>query len=204
MRTQPLNSAEKNNTNIIAAGVGGGAAAALVTRYMPLSKAEHDDAFKTVASQIAKHVREAKEEEFKNIVDEIANNKKLDGLSDVFIFNKGSIIDGTQEQLERVASNLDENSKGIFSNLTSRISDKGKAVEKFLNADIIKQAKRQRPIFYFAALAAAASMTLAVLKNVITAKKVQEQTVGISYDKEGMIIDAPDSLSLAIILDEYA
>ena len=47
-------------------------------------------------------------------------------------------------------------------------------------------------------------MTLAVLKNVIVGKKTQEQTVGISYDKEGMIIDAPDSLSLAIVLDEIA
>ena len=203
MRTQAINSAEKNNTNVIAAGAAGAGAAILATRYIPLSKAEHDEAFKSVAGEISKHVRNAKEGEFTRIVDELALDKKLDCVSDVFVKNKDNIIDGAQEQLDDVAKNLDDNARNIFDALVSRVANYGKATENILNSNVIKQAKKSRPALYFGALAAAASMTLAVLKNVITAKKVQEQTVGISYDKEGMIIDAPDSLALAIVLDEY-
>ena len=204
MRTQSINSAEKNNTNVIAAGIGGAGAAAVATRFLPLTKYEHDEAFRTVAADIAQKVRLVKEEQFQSVLNEISNNKKLDGLADVFAKNKDSIIDGVEENLQQAAKDLDENSKNILGSVVAKIADTGKSAEQILNNAVIKQAKKQRPVFYFAALAAAASMTLAVLKNVITAKKAQEQTVGISYDKEGMIIDAPDSLSLAIILDEIA
>lgn len=204
MRTQPVNNAEKNNTNIVVAGVGGAAAAALATRYLPLTKTEHDEAFKTAAAEIAKKVREFKENQFKTVVEDISNNQELNSLRDVFVRNKENVINNAKEQLEQAAGELDTRSKNIFRALVDRITNDGKSAENILNGNVIKQAKKQRPILYFSALAAAASMTLAVLKNVITAKQVQDQTVGISYDKEGMIIDAPDSLSLAIILDEYA
>ena len=204
MRTQPVNNAEKNNTNIVVAGVGGAAAAALATRYLPLTKTEHDEAFKTAAAEIAKKVREFKENQFKTVVEDISNNQELNSLRDVFVRNKENVINNAKEQLEQAAGELDARSKNIFRALVDRITNDGKSAENILNGNVIKQAKKQRPILYFSALAAAASMTLAVLKNVITAKQVQDQTVGISYDKEGMIIDAPDSLSLAIILDEYA
>ncbi len=204
MRTQPVNNAEKNNTNIVVAGVGGAAAAALATRYLPLTKTEHDEAFKTAAAEVAKKVREFKENQFKTVVEDISNNQELNSLRDVFVRNKENVINNAKEQLEQAAGELDTRSKNIFRALVDRITNDGKSAENILNGNVIKQAKKQRPILYFSALAAAASMTLAVLKNVITAKQVQDQTVGISYDKEGMIIDAPDSLSLAIILDEYA
>ncbi len=204
MRTQPINSAEKNNTNIIAAGVGGASVAALATRYLPLTKAEHDEAFKAVAGDIAKQVRALKEEEFQSVLKEVSKNEKYGHLTDVFTKNRDNIIDGVQDQLEQTAKNLDDGSKNIFISVANKIGEFGKNAQKSFDTEVIKQAKKQRPVFYFAALAGAASMTLAVLKNVIVGKKTQEQTVGISYDKEGMIIDAPDSLSLAIVLDEIA
>ncbi len=204
MRTQSINSAEKNNTNVIAAGIGGASAAAFATRFIPLSKSEHDEAFKVAAPQIMDSISKFKDEQFETILGEIKNNRKLDSVTDVFVKNKDVILKDSKEQIEQAVSNLDENSKNVFYGLISQITNSTKSAEQLLNNNVIKQAKKQRPILYFAALAGAASMTLAVLKNVIMSKKVQEQTVGISYDKEGMIIDAPDSLSLAIILDEYA
>ena len=204
MRTQSINNARNNNTNVIAAGVGGAAAAALATRYIPLSKAEHDDAFKPVAQAIQNKVMEAKNAQYTRIMDELQNNKTLNSVRDVFIKSKDSIIEGSKESLEQAAKELDDNAKSAFNTLAKSVTDCGRIVEHFENSQVIKQAKKSRPALYFAALAGAFSMTAAVLKNVIVARKVQNQTVGISYDKEGMIIDAPDSLSLAIVLDEFA
>ena len=204
MKTQSINSAEKNNTNVIIAGAGGAAAAAVATRFIPLTKSEHDEAFKAAAGEISRNIRALKDEKFKVILDEISNNSRFDNVTDVFVKNKEAIINNTQEQIEAATKTLDDNSKNLFNSLVTQLTDYGKSAENVLNNAVIKQAKKHRPIVYFAALAGAISMTGAVLKNVLTAKKTQEQTVGISYDKEGMIIDAPDSLSLAIILDEYA
>ena len=204
MRTQSINNARNNNTNVIAAGVGGATAAALVTRYIPLSKAEHDDAFKPVAQEIQNKVLAAKNAQYERIADGLQNNKALNNVRDVFIKSKDIIIEGSKETLEEASKGLDNEAKSAFNTLVKSVADSGRLVEQFENSQVIKQAKKSRPALYFAALAGAFSMTAAVLKNVISARKAQNQTVGISYDKEGMIIDAPDSLSVAIILDEFA
>lgn len=205
MRTQAINTTEKNNTNVIAAGVGGATAAALVSRYAPLTHNEHMDAFsKPVKSEIKTHVLDAKNQEFNAIVEEFAKNEALKKMGDTFKANKNAIIDGAEDKITDAIKDFDEVSKTTFKTYAKRVADTGNVVEAVLNHNVIKQAKKSRPAFYFAALAGAASMTLAVLKNVISAKKVQNETVTVNYDKEGMIIDAPDSLALAIILDEYA
>ena len=203
MRTERINSAN-NNTNVITAGLAGATATALVSRYMPLSKAEHDNAFKSASKIIQDTVNAAKETEFQQIVDNITNNKKLDNVTDVFVKSKDSILQGAKEGIEQAAQGLDEGAKEVFDVCVKRVADVGKLTEYTENAKVIKQAKKARPIAYFAALAGAASMTLSVLKNMIDQRKVEQQTIGVTYDKEGMIIDAPDSLSLAIILDEIA
>ena len=203
MRTERINSAN-NNTNVIASGITGAAATALVSRYVPLSRAEHDTAFKTASQHIQDMVKSAKEAEFQQVVDNISKNKSLDNVADVFVKSKDSIIQGTKEGIEQIAQNLDENAKEAFNTCVQSVADAGKLAEYAENTKVIKQAKKARPIAYFAALAGAATMSLTVLKNMITQKKVEQQTIGVTYDKEGMIIDAPDSLSLAIILDEIA
>ncbi len=205
MRTQAINNTtERKNTNIVVAGATGAAGAALLTRYLPLTHAEHADAFtKSVKEQISGFVKDAKNAEFDKIVDEFAKNQAYQGVSDVFTKNRDNIVSGAKESLADIAKGLDDNSKGIFTNLADRVSEVGNLVENQLNHNVIKQAKKSRPAIYFAALAGAAAMTAAVVKNTIQAKQVKDQTVAISYDKQGMLIDAPDSLSLAIILDEY-
>ena len=111
---------------------------------------------------------------------------------------------GAEDEITQGAKDVDDVSKMTFRNCAKRLSDIGKATEAILNHNVIKQAKKSRPAIYFAALAGAAAMTAAIVKNTIQAKQVKDQTVAISYDKQGMLIDAPDSLSLAIILYEYA
>ena len=135
MRTQPVNNAEKNNTNIVVAGVGGAAAAALATRYLPLTKTEHDEAFKTAAAEIAKKVREFKENQFKTVVEDISNNQELNSLRDVFVRNKENVINNAKEQLEQAAGELDTRSKNIFRALVDRITNDGKSAENILNGN---------------------------------------------------------------------
>ncbi len=203
MRTQSINSAEKNNTNVIAAGVGGAAVAAVATRFIPLTHNEHLDAFtKSVRGEIKNYVNEAKGIEFDAIVEEFSKNETFKKAGDVFVKSKEAILNGAEDEITQAAKDLDDVSKMTFRNCAKRVSDVGKATEAILNHNVIKQAKKSRPALYFAALAGAASMTMAVLSNAIHTKKVQDQAVAINYDKEGMIIDAPDSLALAIILDE--
>lgn len=204
MKTQAINTTEKNNTtNIIAAGVGGGAAAALATRYLPLTHGEHMEAFsKNVTEGIKSAVAAAKNKEFDSAVENFAKSESLKKVGDVFTRSKDAILSGAEDKISDAAKNLDEASKGIFKACARRVDDAGRVTETVLNHNVIKQAKKSRPAVYFAALASAAAMTVAVLRNAIHNKKVQDETIAINYDKEGMIIDAPDSLALAIILDE--
>ena len=203
MRTQSINSAEKKNTNVIAAGVGGAAAAGVATRFIPLTHNEHLDAFtKTVRTEIKNHVNEAKGKEFDAIVQEFSKNETFRNAGDAFVKSKDAILKGADDKIADAIKDLDDVSKVTFKTCAKRVSDVGQMTEAILNHNVIKQAKKSRPALYFAALAGAASMTMAVLSNAIHAKKVQDQTVAINYDKEGMIIDAPDSLALAIVLDE--
>ena len=70
MRTQAINTTEKNNTTVIAAGVGGATAAALVSRYAPLTHHEHMDAFsKPVKNSIKTHELVAQNQEFNALVE---------------------------------------------------------------------------------------------------------------------------------------
>lgn len=98
--------------------------------------------------------------------------------------------------------------KEVKENISQKLAGVGKdqfeSAKFTLEKEVVKNAKKSRPLAYFAAIGAAVLMTAAVVKNAVVAKKAKEEQVSISYDKEGMIIDAPDSLALAIILDEKA
>lgn len=197
MKTQSVYNAENSNANIIAAGIGGASVGALASRFAPLTHNEHYDA---VASQ----VKNAKINEFKSIADEIAKNKELSSLSDVFVKSEDAIVGGAKDKISDIAQNLDDNGKAALSKFVKRIEDVGHNAGTILEPGIVKQVKKSRPAFYFAIIAAATSMTAAVLKNVISAKRAQNSAVAINYDKDGMIIDAPDNMSLAIVLDQTA
>lgn len=197
MRTQSVNSAEKNNTNVIAAGAGGAGIATLASRFAPLTAAER-------ASAIFEQAIQAKDNEFKIIVDEIAKNKEISSLGDIFTSNKHTLVKGNADEISKLAATMEDSSRSAFEKLAKRIQDAGQSAAEMIRPETAKGIKKSRPALYFAILVGAASMTAALVKNAITMKKVQDQTVAINYDKEGMIIDAPDSLSLAIVLDQYA
>lgn len=201
MRTHSVNNAEKNNTNVIVAGAGGAGVAALASRYFPLLHKEHEE----VLHNIKNGVKTLKEAEFDKIAKEIAGNEVLKNAGDAFIKNRDIVIDGTEEAILGVAKTLDETTQKSFENLAERMAKFGSKANGEVSHQMIKQAKKSRPMFYFVALATAASMTLAVLKNVIVTKRAQNESVAINYDNEGsMVIDAPDNMSLAIVLDQMA
>ena len=124
MRTQSINSAEKKNTNVIAAGVGGAAAAGVATRFIPLTHNEHLDAFtKTVRTEIKNHVNEAKGKEFDAIVQEFSKNETFRNAGDVFVKNKDAILKGTDDKIAEAAKDLDDVSKSVFKTCAKRVSD---------------------------------------------------------------------------------
>ncbi len=76
MRTQAINTTEKNNTNVIAAGVGGATAASLVSRSAALTHNEHLVAFsKPVTDESKPHVHDAKNQELTQLTNQFEHKK---------------------------------------------------------------------------------------------------------------------------------
>ena len=202
---QPINSTDKQNKNIIPAGILGGAGAALISRVAPLSHLEHNRAFsKEVLAGIKEAVAQAKVDEFTKVAREVAVDESLDrmGLAFAFKHNKEAILSGAEDKIKDITKNFDEATTNAFKGLVKRVSDAGEFAKSVADHNVVKNAKKSRPAAYFAVAGAAIAMTAAIVKNAVMAKKVKDESVSISYDKEGMIIDAPDSLALAIVLDE--
>ena len=201
MRTQTVDS-RNNNTNLAVAGIAGGLATAGVSRMVPLTHAEHTRAFSPeVLNKIKESVAQVRADQFTRVANEAPASSK--NIVDTFVASKDVILEGAKDKIDDVAKTLDGNNKTVFNQMVQSVNQVGEYANSILTKNVIKDAKKSRPVAYFAAFGAMATMTAAVLKNVVSTKKAQQDAIAISYDKKGsMVIDAPDNLALAIVLDE--